>query len=202
MSMPRVVGSAADLPTTTFGHRSLVWWGTLGFILIEGSTLFICAASYFYLHERVPAWPPPGTPRPSIVAPAVQILVMLLSIIPVARADRAARELDVPAVRTNMVLASIAVMAMCVVRGFEFAALHVRWDTNGYGSAAWGVVVAHATLLLLEAAETIVFTLLVYSPNLEQRDIAGIADNSVYWYFMTSSWAVLAAIVYLMPYLP
>jgi cytochrome c oxidase subunit I+III len=201
VSGPRVVGSAANLPTTTFGHRSLVWWGTIGFILIEGSTLFICAASYFYLHQRVSSWPPADTPPPSLVAPAIQALVMLLSIIPVAKADRAARQLDVAGVRTNMVLASLFVLAMCVVRGFEFAALNVRWDANAYGSIAWATVVAHATLLLLEAAETVVFTVLVYSPDLEERDIAGVSDNALYWYFMTSSWIVLAAIVYLSPYL-
>ncbi|MGN6392608.1 MAG: cytochrome c oxidase subunit 3 [Gemmatimonadales bacterium] len=201
MSEPRVVASAANLPNVTFGHRSLVWWGTLGFILIEGSTLFICAASYFYLHQRVSSWPPAGTPRPALVAPSVQILVMALSIIPIVKADQAARRLDVAGVRTNMVLASLFAVAMCVVRGFEFVALNVRWDTNAYGSVAWATVVAHATLLLLETAETIVFTLLVYSPNLEQRDIAGISDNTVYWCFMTSSWVLLAVVVYFLPYL-
>jgi cytochrome c oxidase subunit I+III len=195
------VGSAANLPTTTFGHRSLVWWGTVGFMLIEGTTLFICAASYFYLHQRVSSWPPAGTPRPSLLAPAVQVVLMLLSIIPVAKADRAARRLDVAGVRVNLVLASLFAIAMCVVRGFEFAALNVRWDTNAYGSIAWANVVAHGTLLLLETAETLVFTALVFSPNLEQRDIAGVSDNSLYWYFMTGSWVILAAIVYLSPYL-
>ncbi len=201
MTGPRVVGSAANLPTTTFGHRSLVWWGTVGFMLIEGTTLFICAASYFYLHHRVSSWPPAGTPRPSLLAPAVQVVLMLLSIIPVAKADRAARQLDVAGVRVNLVLASLFAIAMCVVRGFEFAALNVRWDTNAYGSIAWANVVAHGTLLLLETAETLVFTALVFSPNLEQRDIAGVSDNSLYWYFMTGSWVILAAIVYLSPYL-
>ena len=70
MSEPRVVGSVANLPTTTFGHRSLVWWGTLGFIVIEGSTLFVCVVSYFYVRQNFPTWPPEHVLRPSLTAGA------------------------------------------------------------------------------------------------------------------------------------
>jgi heme/copper-type cytochrome/quinol oxidase subunit 3 len=48
--------------------------------------------------------------------------------------------------------------------------------------------------------ETLAFTVLVYSPNLEQRDISGVSDNALYWYFMTGVWIPLAAIVFLSPY--
>ena len=39
MSDYRVVANVTELPNVTFGHRSLMWWGTLGFIMIEGTTL-------------------------------------------------------------------------------------------------------------------------------------------------------------------
>jgi cytochrome c oxidase subunit 1/cytochrome c oxidase subunit I+III len=90
---------------------------------------------------------------------------------------------------------------MCVLRAFEFRDLHVRWDTSAYGSVAWATVFAHGTLLLLETLESIVFTALLFSPDLEQRDLAGASDNAVYWYFLTLSWVPLFVIVYLSPYL-
>jgi heme/copper-type cytochrome/quinol oxidase subunit 3 len=62
-------------------------------------------------------------------------------------------------------------------------------------------VFAHGTLLLLETLESIVFTALLFSPDLEQRDLAGASDNAVYWYFLTLSWVPLFVIVYLSPYL-
>jgi cytochrome c oxidase subunit 3 len=201
VSGPRPGGSVANLPTTTFGHRSLVWWGTLAFVVIEGSTLFICAVSYLYLRQRVPGWPPPPVPRPSLAAPAVQVALMLLSMVPMAKADRAARRLDLAAVRAAMVVISFLAVAMCGVRALELQALHVRWDANAYGSVTWGTLVGHSTLLLLETVETLVFTLLLYSPKLEQRDISGVTDNALYWYFMTGVWIPLAAIVFLSPYL-
>ncbi len=201
MSEPRVVGSVANLPTTTFGHRSLVWWGTVAFIVIEGSTLFVCAVSYFYVRKNFQAWPPEHVPRPLLMVPALQAGVMLLSNIPMAIVDRAARRLDLSRVRSGMVLVSFLAVLMCFLRAFELHALQVRWDTTAYGSVAWATLVTHSTLLLLETVETIVFTLLVYSPNLEQRDISGVSDNALYWYFMTGVWIPLAALVFLSPYL-
>jgi heme/copper-type cytochrome/quinol oxidase subunit 3 len=90
---------------------------------------------------------------------------------------------------------------MCVVRVLEFQALNVRWDSNAYGSAAWAILTAHTTLLVLEAVETLVFTGLLYSPQMEQRDLSAAADNALYWYFMTLAWIPLAALVFLSPYL-
>jgi len=197
----RPVTNVADLPTTTFGHRSIAWWGTIGFIVIEGTTLFISAMSYLYLRVTVGQWAPAYAPLPSLGVAAVQVALMVGSNIPMVMVDRAARRLDLPAVRAGMVVISLLAVVMCVLRGFEFAALNVRWDDNAYGTAAWAILVAHATLLLVETIETLVQTALMFSPNLEQRDISAIADNALYWYFMTGVWVPLAAIAFLTPYL-
>jgi heme/copper-type cytochrome/quinol oxidase subunit 3 len=196
----RPVANVADLPTATFGHRSIAWWGTIGFIVIEGTTLFICAMSYLYLRVTVGQWAPAYAPLPDLGVPAVQVALMVVSNVPMVLVDRAARRLDLSAVRAGMVIMSLLVVVMCVLRGFELAALNVRWDANAYGTAAWAIVVSHGTLLLVESLEMLAQTALVFSPKLEQRDIAAIADNALYWYFMTSVWVPLAAIAFLTPY--
>jgi heme/copper-type cytochrome/quinol oxidase subunit 3 len=197
----RTVGTVADLPTTTFGHRSLMWWGTLGFIVIEGSTLLVCAISYVYLQKNFLSWPPERVLRPALTVATVQAVLMLASNLPMAIVDKAARRLDLPAVRRGMVVISLLAVVMCVLRALEFQALNVRWDSNAYGSAAWAVLTTHTTLLLLETVETVVFTSLLYSPNMEQRDLSAASDNAIYWYFMTGAWIPLAAVVFLLPYL-
>jgi cytochrome c oxidase subunit III len=197
----RPVANVADLPTATFGHRSIAWWGTIGFIVIEGTTLFICAMSYLYLRVTVGQWAPAYAPPPDLGVATVQVVLMVASNVPMVLVDRAARRLDLTAVRAGMVIMSLLAVVMCVLRGFELAALNVRWDHNAYGSAAWAILVSHATLLLLETIETLGMTLLMYSPNLEQRDIAAVSDNALYWYFMTSVWVPLAGIAFLTPYL-
>jgi cytochrome c oxidase subunit 3 len=197
----RIVADVAGLPTTTFGHRSMMWWGTVGYVLIEGTTLLICAGSYFYLRKNFATWPPGGVLRPGLTAAALQAALMLVSNAPMLSVDRAARRLDLPAVRTGMLICTVLALAMCAVRVFEFQALHVRWDSSAYGSVAWATLVTHSTLLLLETAETLVFTALLFSPSMEQRDLSAAVDNALYWYFMTLGWLPLAAIVFLSPYL-
>jgi heme/copper-type cytochrome/quinol oxidase subunit 3 len=104
MSRMRVVANVAGLPTTTFGHRSMMWWGTLAFIIIEGSTLFICGVSYVYLRKNFPTWPPERVFRPALTAAAVQAGLMLISNVPMAMVDRASRRLNLATVRSLMLI--------------------------------------------------------------------------------------------------
>jgi cytochrome c oxidase subunit I+III len=197
----RPVANVADLPTATFGHRSIAWWGTVGFIVIEGTTLFICAMSYLYLRVVVGQWAPAYAPAPALGVAAVQVALMVASNVPMGLVDRAARRLDLTAIRAGLVIMSLLAVVMCVLRGFEFAALNVRWDDNAYGTAAWAILVSHGTLLLLETIELLGQTGLMFSSNLEQRDIAAVSDGALYWYFMTSVWVPLAGIAFLTPYI-
>ena len=200
MRPTRIVADVAGLPRTVFGHRSLMWWGTLGFIAIEGSTLFICVVSYFYLRRNFSTWPPEHVLRPDLLIPTIQAALMLGSNIPMAWADRASRRMDVRGVRSAFLVCSVIAVVMTVLRWFEFQSLNVRWDTNAYGSAAWATLTSHGTLLLLETAETLAFTVLLFTGPIEERDLAGASDNALYWYFMSGVWIPLYVVVFLSPY--
>jgi cytochrome c oxidase subunit 3 len=200
MRSTRAVADVRQLPRTVFGHRALMWWGTMGFIIIEGTTLFICAVTYFYFRQNFSSWPPEHVYRPGLVAPALQVIVMLLSIIPMRWVDRHSSRMDIRGVRSGLLICSGLILVMCVLRIFEFRALKVRWDTSAYGSAAWAVVFAHTTLLVLETAETLAITALMFQPQVEERDLSGVSDNAAYWYFLTGVWVPLAIAVYLSPY--
>jgi len=200
MRATRAVADVRHLPRTVFGNRSLMWWGTMGFIIIEGTTLFICAVTYFYLRRNFTSWPPQHIYRPGLVIPTIQVLVMLLSIVAMRRVDRATYRMDLSTVRTGLVICSLLILLMCVLRVYEFRALKVRWDSSAYGSAAWAVVFSHSTLLLLEAAETLAITKLMFGSQVEERDLSGVSDNALYWYFLTGVWIPLYIAVFLSPY--
>ena len=56
----------SDLPDQgAFGPAGLIWWGTVGFMVIEGSMFVMTLITYFYLRLRVEMWPPSG-PDPSL----------------------------------------------------------------------------------------------------------------------------------------
>jgi cytochrome c oxidase subunit 3 len=199
MRAHRAVADVSGLPRTVFGHRSLMWWGTVGFIVIEGTTLFICAMSYFYLRRNFSTWPPEHVFRPALLIPTIQAGLMLLSNIPMRWADRASSRLDIRGVRSGFLVCSVLAVIMTVLRWFEFKSLNVRWDSNAYGSAAWATLTTHGSLLLLEAAETLAFTVLLFKGPIEERDLAGASDNALYWYFITGVWIPLYVIVFLSP---
>jgi cytochrome c oxidase subunit III len=201
MRAVRPVADVSALPRTVFGHRALMWWGTLGFIIIEGTTLVICAVGYFYLRRNYATWPPEHIYRPALLLPTIQAVLMLASNIPMRWVDRASSRMDLAKVRRGLVMSSVLIVLMSILRIFEFQALNVRWDTTAYGSAAWAILIAHGTLLLLEAAETIAVTVLVWGDQVEERDLSGVSDNALYWYFLTGAWIPLYVIVFLSPYI-
>jgi cytochrome c oxidase subunit 3 len=128
----RAVADVSALPRTVFGHRSLMWWGTLGFIVIEGTTLFISAVSYFYLRRNYSTWPPEHIFRPALLIPTIQVTLMLASNVPMWLADRASRRMDLATVRKWFLVCSALALVMTILRWFEFEALNVRWDTSSW----------------------------------------------------------------------
>lgn len=194
------LGDVADLPTVTFGHRSLMWWGTLGFMVIEGWTLALIAAMYFYIRQNFLNWPPLRTPLPSLLVPTITLGVMLVSLVPSYLCDRAARRLDVGAVKLWLLVSSVVALSIPVLRWFELWSLNVRWDSNAYGSAAWLLVGTHATLLLLDVADTVGLTLFYWLRRMPIKAMSDTSDNSFYWYFMVGIWVPIYLIVYIGPY--
>jgi heme/copper-type cytochrome/quinol oxidase subunit 3 len=194
------LGDIRDLPTVTFGHRSLMWWGTLGFMVIEGWTLALIAAMYFYIRQNFVTWPPLRTPLPSLLVPTINLAVMLVSVIPVYLAERAARRLDLGGVKLWLLISTLVSLAIPVLRWYELWSLNVRWDTNAYGSAAWLLVGTHASLLLLDLADTIGLTIFYWTRRMPIKAMSDTSDNSFYWYFMVGVWIPIYLIVYVGPY--
>src|SRR6185503_6907966 len=151
------------LPTVTFGPRSLMWWGTLGFATIEGWTVILLLGSYLYLRQNYGAWPPLRTPYPSLLIPTINLALMLISIVPTYITARAAERLDEPAVKRWLLISCIVITPTVVLRWWELTALGARWDTNAYASAAWTIVEYHASLLLLDVLDTIGLTLFYHT---------------------------------------
>ena len=199
MSPMRREMDVAELPTVTFGPRSLMWWGTLGFMTIEGWTTAILVVSYFYLRQNFDSWPPLRTPNPSLVIPTINLLIMLVSIVPARLAADAAKRLDLAGVKRWLAVSSIVGVAICVVRWWELWALNTRWDTNAYGSAAWMIVGFHTSLLLLDVADTLGLTLFYNIREMPAKAFSDTADNSFYWYFTVGLWIPIYLIIYVGP---
>jgi cytochrome c oxidase subunit I+III len=199
MKALRPAGDLAQLPTVTFGHRSLMWWGTLGFMVIEGWTTALLVAAYLYLRQNYQAWPPLRTPYPSLLIPTINLVLMLVSVVVAVILERAAKRLDKPAVKRWLVIMSIVIFPIAVLRWWELWAINTRWDTTAYGSAAWTIVGFHTTLLLLDVADTLGLTLFYFIKPMPVKAFSDTADNSFYWYFTVGIWIPIYLIVYVGP---
>lgn len=196
----RVAMDVSDLPTTAFDSRDLVWWGTVGFVVIEGFTLVLCSVAYLYLTENFPSWPPYGTMKPSLGAPIAQVVVMLASLWVVWRLGRAAHARDLPGTRAWLTVASVFSSAMVSIRAWELTqSLNVRWDANAYGSAQWLVVGAHATLLAIQMVEVIGVAAIFWIGPVEKKHFSDAADVAFYWAFIVLAWLPLFLLCFVMP---
>lgn len=196
MSAERRVLDVSGLPTVVFGHRTLTWWGTLGFMVIEGFTLALMVTSYFYLRLNEYGWPPGRTPNPDLLIPTINTLLLLLVIVPMAKVKKAAEHFDRRRVTRWLLVATAMTVPVLVLRWFELLALNVRWDTHAYGSAAWGVVVLHSTLVAVDLFETGSIAAIFLSGRAEKKHFVDAADAADYQFYLSCAWVPLYLIIF------
>ena len=200
MRSVRTTLDVSALPATVFGSRGLVWWGTVGFMVIEGFTLALCVVSYLYLRRNFIEWPPPRTASPDLLLPTIGVVLTVLSNVPMYLVAQAARRFDRGAVTRWLAVTSILGLVLLLIRVFDFAALNSRWDSHAYASVAWTTVGFHALLLVLEVGETVGGLLLfLFARCLQDKHFVDATDNAIYWRFVTLGWVPLYVLVYLVP---
>jgi heme/copper-type cytochrome/quinol oxidase subunit 3 len=196
----RPVADVSTLPDHAFSHHAPIWWGNLLMIFIEGTAFAILVASYFYIRRNFDAWPPPHTPFPDLGVSSINLLVMALSAAPFWYAARLAREEAKPLViGLWLTLGVVFGIVAIVLRGFEFAALHTRWDSNAYGSITWTILAVHLAHLLAGTLETFLIALVMFVGPVEKKHYTDATVMAVYWYFIVISWVALYLIVFIAP---
>lgn len=185
------------LPTFAFGHRSPMWWGTMGLIAIESTVFALAILMYFYLRSHADVWPmtEQGTP-PALLWGTVNTLVLLASMIPNEMARRAAMRLDLRGVRIALVACMLSSLVFLAVRVLEFGTLNTRWDSDAYGSAVWMLMGLHTLHLLTDTWDSAVLTVLMFTGPLDGRRFVDVSENAGYWYFVVGSWLPIYATVY------
>lgn len=196
---PTIAADLSDLPTHSFGYRSLMWWGTLGFIAIETSGFGLAAAAYLYLAQKAAVWPIAAAPPNHWPATALT-LVLLLSLILNHFATASAKAHDLSKTRLYLSIMSAIAIATLVIRAFEFPALNVSWDTNAYGSIVWVLLGLHTAHLATDAIDTFVLTALMFTRHgHEGRRYSDVEDNAFYWGFVVVSWLPIYFLIYWFP---
>lgn len=191
---PRALDVSA-LPTVVFSHRSLMWWGTLGVMAIEGTVFALAVMAYFYLRSHQETWPITALP-PDLRWGNLNTVILLASFLPAHMAKRAAERLDLRGTQRWLVVSVVFGVLFTAVRALEFSTLNVRWDSNAYGSVVWLLLGLHTTHILTDLLDTIVLTVLFFTGPLDGKRFVDVSENSFYWYFVVAAWLPIYFVLY------
>jgi heme/copper-type cytochrome/quinol oxidase subunit 3 len=198
MTPQRRVLDVSSLPHSAFGHQGLIWWGTVGFMVIEGSMFVIAVIVYFYLRLKVESWPP-SLPDPDPWYGTANLILVLVSIIPAALSKVAAERFDLgPARAWLAVLVAMGVVS-AVLRAYEYTALNCRWDDNAYGSIVWVLLSLHTIHVLTDVVDSGVLLVMAFTHPMARKDFVDLSENSLYWYFIVSWWVPIYLVIYWAP---
>jgi cytochrome c oxidase subunit 3 len=189
----------SGLAPGAFGSRSLMWWGTLGIVLIEGMAFALAIGAYFYLETRLPHWPPQNVAPPDLLWGTVNTALLLASLLPNQLAKRTAEHVDLGGVRLWMVVAVIFGVAFNVVRAFEFQHLNVSWSHDAYGSIVWLLLGLHTVHIVTDLFDTSLLAVLMFTGPVEERRFVDVEENAVYWYFVVFAWLPIYGVIYWAP---
>ena len=198
MNAPRTL-DVGSLPPGAFGSRSLMWWGTMGMVLIESTVFALAIASYFYFRTRMPAWPPDGVAPPDLRWGTLNTVVLIASMAPNELAKRAGARIDLRGVRLWMVACLVFGMAFNILRVYEFLHLNVRWDHDAYGSIVWVLLGLHTTHIITDFLDTAVLAVLMFVGPIEEKRFVDVEENAAYWYFVVIAWLPIYGVIYWAP---
>ena len=203
MSRPPVITSVgaldvSSLPTYGYSHRSLMWWGTWGMMLIEGTVFLLTIGCYLYLRSHADVWPMSRIP-PDLLWGTLNLGIVLLSALPNHWAKNAAEREVLPATRLWLVVCLLFALVALGIRVLEFRHLEVGWAGNAYGSVVWLLLGLHTVHLLTDTVDSLVLTVLMFTGPLEGTRFVDVSENSMYWYFVVFSWVPIYVVIYLLP---
>jgi cytochrome c oxidase subunit 3 len=194
----RPVIDVSRLPTYAFSHRSLMFWGTAGMIVIEGTMFAIALVAYYYLRGRALHWPM-SSPPPDLLWGTVNTVILLVSGIPNHFAAKAAERADLRAVRLWLLIGLAFGVGFHVVRALEFTTLNTHWSLNAYGSIVFSLLVLHTVHMATDFIDTIVITALMFTKRVTGRRYVDVNENADYWWFIILAWLPIYFTVYLVP---
>jgi cytochrome c oxidase subunit III len=197
MSVRRTLDVSA-LRMGAFGHKGLIWWGTTGFMVIEGSMFVIVLVVYFYLRVLESDWPP-SLPNPDIGFGTINLVLVLASIGPAALAKLAAERFDLRKVRLWLAVLTLMGLASLGLRGLEYASLNCRWDDNAYGSITWLLLSLHTIHVATDVVDGVVLLALAFTGPVTRERFVDFSENSLYWYFIVLWWIPIYLTVYFAP---
>jgi cytochrome c oxidase subunit 3 len=192
----RIAVDLSRLPLHGLGRTSVTWWGTMAFMLIEGTGFALVITVYLYLMSLAATWPINASP-PDLLPGTLLTLILVVSVVPNVLVSRWAGQQNLRKVRIGMIVMSLLGIAPLIPRAFEFSALRVSWDANAYGSVVWTLLGLHTTHIITDLVDTLVLAALMFTRHGNNlRRFGDVQDNAMYWNFVVAAWLPIYGCIY------
>jgi cytochrome c oxidase subunit III len=199
--MTQRVLDVSALPEGTADSRALLWWGNLGMMAIEGTMFAMLIATFLYYRVSNLDWPPATVPKPDLLLPTVNFVLLLLTFLPAFLADRAALRDDIAGIRISMGLCILAGLIFLAIRTLNFAHLGFKWSDHAYGSIVWTSIGFHTFHVITATSETALLLIYSFLRPLRRKQLLDIRCTAVYWYFVIATWVPFYFLIYLQPWM-
>jgi cytochrome c oxidase subunit III len=158
-------------------------------------------SSYFYLRATTDDWPPGDMPLPPLLVPTIATALMLASTIPTFLGDHAIKKGDRRGLIVNLIVTAALEVGFIALVVLHLGSLNFDWTKNSYASVYWILILSDLTVTILMVLENLY--ILVHAQrgfyNAERHwavEVDGLSS-----YFVTATWLVVYATVFLSPYL-
>jgi heme/copper-type cytochrome/quinol oxidase subunit 3 len=204
----RPIIDVSKLPSSAMDSRSPIWWGNALLLCIETSMFMIVIASYIYFRRNFAQWPPPKIdqlpvlyhPVPKLLWATIDLVLMLVSVVPMVIAERACLKMDAKMVKLGAGIALLIGLICIVLRFVEMrTSLIFRWNDNVYGSITWTILGVHLMHLIILSCEDGLMFAWILIKGLDDKHARDIRVTAVYWYWVVAMWVILYVVIFWSP---
>ncbi len=197
----------SDLPESAFDWRDPVWWGNALLICIETATIALLIAAYFYIRRNYADFPPPKIDiHPPIynTAPMLRwgtanLIVLILSCIPMYITDVFARQRERGSTMVGLVVMTLIAAITCWLRWKEFHGVYFWWNDNAYASCVWVILGTHVLYLLATGIEFLIMWAWIWVHGLDAHHALDVTLCGGYWYWAVAVYVIVYAVIYIAP---
>ena len=197
----------SKLGTSAFDEAAPLWWGNLLLVFIETTTVALMLASYFYLRQNYDAWPPPKVDVipplnhavPDLGVASANMILLVLSCLPMYWTDMAARRKDRWKTGAGLLLMFAITLVSLVLRWYEFSATKFWWNDNAYASVVWTTLGLHLTYILVGALEFELMAAWICLKHIDSKHALDVTLAGGYWYWVAGTELIIYLVIFWSP---
>jgi cytochrome c oxidase subunit III len=190
------------LPETVTGQRSTVWWGMIILLVTEASIFLYLLSGYYNLryHNAPSPWPLGGIPKPDLIVPSINTLILLSSSIPMEWGLASISRGNQRGLKLGLALAFALGALFLIIQAWDVAQMGISVSTNAYTSIFLTTTAFHGLHLFVALIINGVIQVLAWLRYFNGSRYVGVQAATLYWHFVDGVWIAVFFTLHVSPY--